>query len=144
MFQTILIPTDFTPAAWKAMQVGAALGEIHKSHLTILYVYPISNGITKEKLTKDVSTELKKIKNKMEKLSKEVAQEKGLKISTVVLSGNIEKQLLSYLNEHPSDLVIMGVNSNGEDNNPGSHTVEIIRQSSAPLLIVPNSYSIDE
>ncbi|MCP4457371.1 MAG: universal stress protein [Cytophagales bacterium] len=144
MFQTILIPTDFTPAAWKAMYVGVALGESHKSHLTLLHVYPNSDKFSKEKLTKDISDELKKIKDNMEKMSKEIAQEKGLKISSVVLSGNVEEQLISFVKEHPTDLVIMGVNSNGDDNNPGSHTVEIIQQSSAPLLIVPNSYSIDE
>ena len=80
----------------------------------------------------------------MQKMSDEISQEKGLEISSVVLSGKVESQLLTFVGEHQFDLVIMGVNSNGEDDNPGSHTLKIIEQSSTPLLIVPNSYTVDE
>jgi len=144
MFQTILIPSDFTPAAWKAMNVGIELGESHTSHLTLLHIYPITAKFSKQKLAREITDEVDRIKSKMEKMSDEISNERGLKISTIVLSGNVEDQLLTFVKEHQFDLVIMGVNSNGENDTPGSHTLKIIEESSAPLLIVPNSYSVDE
>lgn len=60
------------------------------------------------------------------------------KIRNVVLSGNVEETMMQFIKEHSFDLVIVGINSNGHDNEIGSHTVRVIRESGVPVMIVPN------
>lgn len=144
MIKSILIPTDFTPAAWKAMEVGVRLGLAHNAELTLLHIYPASSKYTKGK-PKDSDLEiLRGVKEKMEKIGQEISLERGLKISSVVLSGNVEDQLVTFTNDHQFNLIIMGVNSTDEGNFPGSHTIRAIEQCSRPVMVIPNSYSLDD
>lgn len=80
----------------------------------------------------------------MEKLSNDLSSENGQHMTTVVISGNVNEALIDYVQRNHFDLVIMGVNSNGSDNNPGTHTVGVISRSKVPVLVVPNNYSLDD
>ncbi len=77
----------------------------------------------------------------MTKLSNDLRKNEKTQINNLVLPGNIEKQLLDFVTQNSFDLVIMGVNSSGEDNSPGSHTAKLIEESDTPVLVIPNSYS---
>ena len=79
----------------------------------------------------------------MIKLSNDLKADRNTKINNLVVSGNIEKELINFANQQAYDLVIVGVNSTGEDNSPGSHTAKLIEKSSTPVLVIPNNYSLD-
>lgn len=76
----------------------------------------------------------------MIKLSEDLRKDDKTKINNLVVSGNIEQQLLDFATKHSYDLVIVGVNSSGEDNSPGSHTTKLIEESDTPVLVIPNNY----
>ena len=138
-FRSILIPTDFSPAAWKAMQIGLELGYKYKSGITVLHVFPVSKNSEQP-----LFEQLENVRNNMEKLSNELTEESGQEITNVVVSGNVNEALTEFITKNQYDLVIMGINGNGQDNNPGTHTVNVITQSSVPVLVVPNSYSMND
>ena len=76
----------------------------------------------------------------MTKLSEDLRKSEKTKINNLVLPGNIEQQLLDFVTKNSFDLVIVGVNSSGEDNSPGSHTAKLIEESDTPVLVIPNNY----
>lgn len=126
------------------MQVAIGLGLVHNAELTLLHVYPVSSKFSSETDNARTEIELIKVKEKMEKISDEISQERGLKISSVVLSGNIAEQLISYTKGRKFNLIIMGANSSDSGNSPGSHTIKAIEESSRPVMVVPNNYSFDD
>lgn len=80
----------------------------------------------------------------MTKLSNDLKQGAHTKINNLVVSGNIEEKLLDFVDRNSFDLVIVGVNSNGEDNSPGSHTSKLIEESNTPVLVIPNKYAAND
>jgi nucleotide-binding universal stress UspA family protein len=118
------------------MQIGLEMGSSYKSKITVLHVFPAARD-TNEPLF----DQLEKVKGNMEKLSKELTEDQGQEMTNVVLSGNVSEALKEFVEKNHFDLVIMGVNSNGLDNTAGTHTVNMIAQSSIPVLVVPNNYA---
>ncbi|MEP1095616.1 MAG: universal stress protein [Cyclobacteriaceae bacterium] len=143
MFKQILIPTDFSPAAWKAVEVGLNLCDQYDCEISILHIYPVASKFSKESSHDDLLPKLDKVKEHMIKLSNDLKTDENTKINNLVVPGNIEKQLMDFVNQHSFDLVIVGVNSTGEDNSPGSHTAKLIEESRTPVLVIPNNYSPD-
>ncbi len=141
MFTHILIPTDFSPAAWKAVEVGLSLSDQYKCEISILHIYPVASRFTKEGGHDDLMPKLDEVKEHMTKLSEDLRKSEKTKINNLVLPGNIEQQLLDFVTKHSFDLVIVGVNSSGEDNSPGSHTAKLIEESDTPVLVIPNKYT---
>lgn len=79
------------------------------------------------------------VQQKMDKLLNDLVEDTDGVIENVVVSGNVEEKLMEEIRESKSDLVIVGVNSNGVNNEIGSHTISMIEKSGVPVLIVPNT-----
>lgn len=138
VISSILIPTDFSPASWKATQVGLEMSSLNSEiRLSILHVYPTSN---KKKVNGNSDAMIDGVKERMNKLAKNLTEHSEI-ISNLVLTGNVEETLLHFIKENPFDMVIVGVNSNGQNNEIGSHTISMIEKSGIPVLIVPNNPS---
>lgn len=143
VFRSILIPTDFSPAAWNAMLVGLELGKAYGSSLTILHVFPTGNG-SEDTMEFKIEDQLIKVKANMEKIGKGLTEENNQRMTNVVISGNVRKELQAFVDAHNFDLVIMGSNSSGSHNKPGTHTMNMIEHSKTPILVVPNQYEENE
>lgn len=143
MFTHILIPTDFSPAAWRAVEVALNLSDQYSCEISILHIYPIASKFSKESNHDDLRPKLDKVKEHMVKLSNDLRTDENTKINNLVVPGNIEKELMNFVSQHSFDLVIVGVNSTGEDNSPGSHTAKLIEESGTPVLVIPNNSSLD-
>lgn len=142
MISSILIPTDFSPASWKAAQLGLELSHIYDdAKISFLHIYPVSSKYSLNDKPKASEKLLTEVKARMNQLSNRMLEHSEEKIDNVVLSGNVEQTMLQFIKEHEFDLVIVGINSNGQNNEIGSHTVSIIKQSGVPVMIVPNSSS---
>ena len=125
------------------MEVGLNLSDQYNCEISILHIYPVASRFSGEDNTDYLTPKLEKVQKHMIKLTEELRTEKRTKINNLVVSGNIEKQLLDFVNKQSYDLVIVGVNSTGEGNSPGSHTTAIIEKSQTPVLVIPNNYSLD-
>ena len=80
----------------------------------------------------------------MEEMTKQMAQVPVENVEHIVQPGNVENELLRFVRENDFDLVILGVNGNGQDNKPGKHAITMIEKGNAPMLVVPNSLVKDE
>lgn len=139
-FEKILIPTDFSPAAWNAVQLGLGLVESRSSQLTLLHVFPSSAKFDRRKahLNDDDLKIIHSIKEQMDGFCLELGKNNRTKINAVILGGGVENEILKFVDKNRFDLIIMGVNSNGLDNQPGSHISNIIQKANAPVLVIPN------
>lgn len=142
VFTSILIPTDFSPSAWKAMRVGLALAQMYQAKVSVLHVYPIAPS--QRGMQQELFNQLEKVRTNMGTILSDLTQDKQMETTNIVIAGNVRDTLLDFVNRHEYDLVIMGVNSHGADNTPGTHTLSVIEQSKSPVLVVPNNYHIND
>ncbi|WP_425391083.1 universal stress protein [Ekhidna sp.] len=142
MISSILIPTDFSPASWQAAQLGVELSRIYgDATISFLHIYPISSKYAHKNGPKVNDSQLEEVKHRMNQLSHDISDLSDDRIQNVVLSGNVEETMMQFIKDHNFDLVIVGINSNGHDNEIGSHTVRVIKESGVPVMIVPNRTS---
>ncbi len=141
MFTNILIPTDFSPASYKATQIGIELSKQWKAVVSILHVYPVISKYSKEEES-EIEEMLEAMKVKMNELTKNMIGPET-RVNNVVLPGNVGETMIRFIDDNQFDLVIVGVNSNGGDDSVGSHTASLIERSGTPIMIVPNSYGKD-
>jgi len=104
--------------------------------ITLLHVYPSKNF--DDFHTDTDQQNLSALKLEMQRFCTEIGETVDACIEPVLLVGNVNKEIIKYIQKEPYDLVIIGVNSNGSNNDPGSHTSEIIKSSAVPVLVVPN------
>lgn len=138
MIDSILIPTDFSPASWQATKFGMDLARSYQSTLSLLHVLPTVSRFSSHQNHHQLPEKMEEIKAKMDELSQGMANGYELKIRNYVVPGNVAKTMLDFVNNHSYDMVILGINSDGASNNLGSHTSEMIEQCRVPVLVVPN------
>ena len=138
MITSILIPTDFSPASWNAAKVGLELSKLNgDAIISFLHIYPVSSKYSHKSGSAN-SKQLEEVKHRMNQLARDISDISDDRIQNLVLSGNVEDTMIQFIKEHSFDLVIVGINSNGHDNEIGSHTVRVIKESGVPVMIVPN------
>jgi len=142
VFTSILIPTDFSSSAWKAIQVGLDLAQTYQARISVLYIYPIAPSA--QAMPQEMFDQLEKVRLNMGTVIKDLSEEMKMETTNIVIAGNVRDTLLDFVNRHEYDLVIMGVNSHGTDNTPGTHTLNVIEQSKSPVLVVPNNYRVND
>ncbi|MEQ8583219.1 MAG: universal stress protein [Marinoscillum sp.] len=133
LFHQILIPTDFSQAAWHAVQLGLQLIAPENSRLTLLHVFP-SGPLDKNR---DIRL-MEGLRKQMDDFCLTLERSQKTKIQPVILGGEVRGEVLRFIQENAFDLIILGVNSNGVDNEPGSHIANIITQANAPVMVMPN------
>ena len=79
----------------------------------------------------------------MNKLARDLIENPEEKINNVVLSGNVEETMLKFIDENEFDLVILGINGNGSDNNVGSHTLSVLEKCCTPVMVIPNNSRVN-
>ncbi len=143
VFKSILIPTDFSPSAWKAMRIGLELAHLYRATATVLHVYPAATE-DEQNVPQELFEQLEKVRTNMEVITNELTEEQKVQTTNIVVAGNVHETLLEFVQRDKYDLVLMGVNSHGSDNSPGKHTLVVMEQSNIPVLVVPTNYDIDE
>lgn len=140
-FANILIPTDFSPAAWSAIKYGLRIAKREPTRLTLLHVYPTSHkkeilaGTADQKELRNISEFEEEMHNLCDHLQ---PQHKNIKLDCAVKTGDVNQEVLQYLKEQQCDLIIIGVNSNGQDNKAGKHAAAILEAAQVPVMMIPN------
>ena len=135
----ILIPTDFSPAAWKAVHFGLSLAEKHGAEVALFHVYPSQNKyMSWLKAAHAGDPEIiEQLNEKLKTFTDELKLRYKSPISHHITSGNVTNEIINYAKNEAFDLVIIGVNSGSLDNEPGSNTSEIIQRAGFPVLVIP-------
>ncbi len=138
-FQHILIPTDFSHSAWKAVQMGLTLADHEDSSIVLLHVFPSSAKFTNgKKVSLEDEKQIQSLQEQMDDFCKSLQESSRATIIPKILRGKVEHEILQYIDKYAFDMVILGINSNGADNHPGSHVSNIIEQANAPVMVIPN------
>ena len=140
----ILIPTDFSPAAWHATKMGMELAQVNNAQLNILHIIPTASRFSNDKSLRHLPEKLHEVELRMNELSRGLSEENHVHIQNFVLPGNVAQTMLEFIRERNYDLVILGVNSHGASNDLGSHASLVIEKCNVPVLIVPNNIRSNE
>ncbi len=146
--KTILVPTDFTPAAVAAAKYAATLSKKFKSTIILLHVIEAvdegSFNIEGEAVAKG-SWEDRLFNMKMiEKARKDMARaasaltDQGVNVKSVLRVGDAYHGIQSIIAEQKTDLVVMGTEGDSGNANIliGSTTEKVLRRSACPVICV--------
>ncbi|MDX1350509.1 MAG: universal stress protein [Putridiphycobacter sp.] len=139
--KTILVPTDFSQNAYKALEYASNLAKEIGAKIVVLNAYQIPPGTSNvminfaDILEKDSREDLAKL---MDKLSK-VEAFKGIEYIPYSCYGYLVEAIEIASKHHKIDLIVMGTAgaSNIKSKIFGSNTLETIRKADYPIVVVP-------
>ncbi len=139
MYDEILVPTDGSVAAERAIDEAIDLADATNARLHALYVVdtrtlsglPSAQGSTIEQaLEAQGDAAVEGVRDR--------AEAAGLSVTTTVAVGNPATEILAYADDAPVDAIVMGTHGRtGVDRFLlGSVTERVLRRASAPVLVV--------
>jgi len=121
-----LVPYDFTPIAYTALQHALQLALTDPGKIELLHI--IESGEEKEPA-----------EAKFKQLSEELDEQNRKQITSRIRIGSIFKDISSEAKERDADLIVMGTHgTKGLQWLFGSHAIKVITSSSIPFLITQN------
>lgn len=138
--RTILAPTDFSGTANRAVEYAVALAAKTNADITLFHCFhvPVIAGdapvvtIPFDELEKGSINALNAKKNKLGK------KYPGVRINTVSKVGFATEEIVEYVQNNPTDLIVMGISGSGKlDQLLGSTATAVSKKSEVPVLIVP-------
>jgi nucleotide-binding universal stress UspA family protein len=135
---TILIPTDFSPAATNAMNYALDLAAVEGSKVILLHVTP---GSILEKEDAEA-----RAKEKLIWLHSQITGPKKIGCDRILSRGNAGKEILRVSEEIRPDLIVVGMRGQGEGLQRiiGRTAREIIEKAKCPVMAVPEKASFKE
>ncbi|MFY0607025.1 MAG: universal stress protein [Cyclobacteriaceae bacterium] len=139
LYNKVLIPTDFTMVAWKAVKEGMKLVG-NGGTITLLHVYsPRTRFISRDRQGQAQSDKtIESLRRELSEFCNRLETSNHIQIKPELLEGDVDREILKYIKEKSPDIVLMGVNSNTMDNQPGSHLRYIKAHTNVPLMVVEN------
>lgn len=147
MFKNILLPTDGSTLAGRAIVRGFTLAKSLGARVTLLSVVPEFRMVADESFAVPMSAQLKSRyeKEAMARATKSLqslqqkAEKAGLKADIVVVTGDLPyQQIIAAARKRKCDLVVMA--SHGRRGLTGlllgSETVKVLTHSKIPVLVV--------
>lgn len=144
----ILLPSDFSKESENTIRFASVITrnmpEIELILFHSIYIHGITPGMLKQiedLLINDASQELKKIKEQLRE------KYNGSQIPELkIVFGNPADTILDYAGEQKIDLILMSRHTTGrfEKVLMGSNTLDILKHSKCPILIVPEDIEINQ
>ncbi|MCB9189867.1 MAG: universal stress protein [Flavobacteriales bacterium] len=144
--KNILVPTDFSSAADIALRYALKLADRFSAKLFVLNSYEVPHsGATMMVSINDLLQE-ESVKG-LERLKDRVGEDyPGIDIQTISMMGGIDVCVQKAIDEFNLDLVVMGTTgaSGIEGKLFGSNTASMIRNITAPLVVLPHDAEIND
>ncbi len=138
----ILIPTDFSENAFKALKYAIHVADNYNADICILHAYQISSGAGRFAsidyiIQEDRENELKAVLRKIQPLLGT-----NIKVETMVKNGGSVDMICRTAEKIGADLIIMGtIGASGlKKIFMGSTTSNVIKNTDVPVLAVPNNF----
>jgi nucleotide-binding universal stress UspA family protein len=153
--KTILVPTDFSPAANAASKFAVSLARKFNSSIFLLHVVEaVDEGSfnIEGEAAADTSWEEKLFNIKMiEKARKQLADaasaitSAGVPVQSLFRVGNAYHGISSIISEQKADLVVIGTEGNSGNANVllGTTTEKVVRRSTCPVIAVNRDMKVD-
>ncbi len=153
--RTILIPTDFSENALHALKYAQQLYKCLRTRFYLLHAYAdeVYGPFQKKEDTDVFESRLKEVRRNAEKQLKDLKEEVvGLPpnplhtIETIASFESLVDAVNDFVNQYNVDLVIMGTQGQTADKKItfGSHTVQVFKYVSCPVLAVPESFEYEQ
>lgn len=125
----ILVPTDFSPNAEKALDYAIQLAKFMKSEVFVLH--SVDPGLPESTIT-DAN-------EKMELLKQSIVSKEMIQIKTEICEGATVNAIVDVAADEKTDLVVMGTlgNSAFKEKVFGSKTAAVIGKTDVPVLAIP-------
>jgi nucleotide-binding universal stress UspA family protein len=141
----ILVPTDFSPNAVRAIDYAVQIAKLNQATIHIIHscdhLYALDMGyvLSKEDYNKKITDEAF---NKLEIIKKSIEDTEKVLVDIQLYSGAVNDTILVASQEHNADLIIMGTLgvSGLRDKIFGSQTSAVIGNSTVPVLAIPLEY----
>ena len=142
MFKKIVVATDFSTNADRALAVAIDLARLHQGELQLVHAY--ASGIYMLPPPFDVVSlapsgpRFEHMAELMEARAQQVRAH-GLPITTETVDGSPEEAVVAYANQVGADLLVIGSRGLGAIAHAllGSVAEKIVHHSSCPVLVVP-------
>ena len=123
----IIILWDFSTVAENALLHGIKIAKMVHNDLRLLHI--VNKGIKQE--------EKDKIKQKLDKASKQIQSKHSINVSSVILEGTIFSTISKYATDEEANLVILGTHGlKGMQKFTGSWALKVIVGSEVPFIVV--------
>ncbi|HRO85055.1 MAG TPA: universal stress protein [Niabella sp.] len=143
--QEILVPTDFSPNAFKAIAYASEIAKTTGASLHILHV--IEPALNMATMQTDTSNK-KIIDDRIEKLEQTLKSTSAvfpeIKLIPFLSGGKVIESILNYAAEKEIDLIVMGTKGAGglKQFFTGTITSGVVSQTTVPVLTIPASLEI--
>lgn len=139
--EKILIPTDFSPIAERAVKHGACLAKMSKGELILLHVHKktdLINIFMPAYKLKSSSPVTDFLRNKLEGMANKISKEFGITVTPIVTTGNITSEIVRVAEKHGVGLIIMGTQGSDSTNDLflGSNSYRLLTKSEIPVMTV--------
>lgn len=130
--KTILVPTDFTPDAEKALEHAIQIAKSFDRKICLLHVIGV-NATDEEK---------ERAENNLKLISQSNSEESGIKITYHIKEGSIFDVINATVSELSATLIVMGVHGKKDIRNlPKGFAANVISTSSAPVMAVKKNHT---
>ncbi|MFC7203623.1 universal stress protein [Haloferax namakaokahaiae] len=145
MYREILVPTDGSSAADKAIEHAVSLAETYGARIHALYVVDTSIYTSLDAGADIVISALEREGKVALRQVEDAAEQAGVEVKAEVVTGTAFRSIKQYIEDHDIDLVVMGTHGRtGLDHYLlGSVTERIVRTATVPVLTVRMSSSKD-
>ena len=143
--KTILVPTDFSPTADKALILAKDIARKTKSgiHLANFYVIPLADysqpGIS---IPGEILDEIRKASKEGIKELSDKLREEGIEVDATVEIGMATDEIVELAKKINADLIVMGTTGGGSILNKliGSNASNVMQNTTVPIILVPKDY----
>lgn len=139
---TILVPTDFSATADRALAyaktlaktLGASLHVLHVMQDPLVYVPPAEGYGALPHFREQTETEVRRLLSKMQT----EAEQQGLTMRVDMKWGTPFVEIIHYARDHQIDLIVMGTHGRGPFAHIllGSVAEKVVRKGPCPVLLV--------
>ena len=143
--QKIIVPTDFSSNAKKAMDFAVQIARQAKAEIIVIHACELIDSTFKDHQTvykEHNQTIIDKANEQLSLLKKNIEDTEKLSVNIKLYKGTVTDTILQAAEEHHAALVIMG--SLGEagllEKIFGSKTAQIIGETNVPVIAVPSLY----
>ncbi|MBL7739399.1 MAG: universal stress protein [Chitinophagaceae bacterium] len=145
----ILVPTDFSPNAARAIDYAVQIAKLNEATIYVIHACDLLDTTFKDKL------ELKEEYNKtitdeafakLEMIRQSIEDTERILVNTQLYNGPVTDTVLLAAKEHGADLIIMGTlgHSGIKERILGSKTASVIGRTDIPVLAIPLEYEWSE
>ena len=150
LIQKILVPTDFSDGATRALEYAIHLAQAAPAKLFVLHAYRVPNPVYMSPYPVagayggDTIVDYKQIKQEVEAdlevLERDHLRNKSVQYELISVCDMPEEAIEEAVDEQAIDLIVMGTRGGGMlDKLVGSTTTHVMRRVACPLIAVPEN-----